>query len=60
MTGLEAANNAIDFVEGEPSGTLHADILPVPQNEPHIAAARKIAKELRNVKDAILPDFGWL
>jgi uncharacterized protein with NAD-binding domain and iron-sulfur cluster len=60
VTGYQAANLAIDELEGKPSPFLHADILPVPENEPHIEASRKVARELRKIKETLLPGVDWL
>lgn len=60
VSGLEASNRAIDILEGQNSPHLHANILPVPQDEAHITSIRKIAKELRNVKDSVAPDLCWM
>jgi uncharacterized protein with NAD-binding domain and iron-sulfur cluster len=60
VTGFEAANRAVDFLEGRASPFLHADILPVPENEPHVEAARKAARELRKLKERLAPGLGWL
>eukprot|EP00172_Hildenbrandia_rubra_P000287 Plantae.Rhodophyta-Hildenbrandia_rubra.ctg11277.p1 GENE.Plantae.Rhodophyta-Hildenbrandia_rubra.ctg11277~~Plantae.Rhodophyta-Hildenbrandia_rubra.ctg11277.p1 ORF type:complete len:560 (-),score=75.50 Plantae.Rhodophyta-Hildenbrandia_rubra.ctg11277:1702-3321(-) len=61
VSGLEAANNAIDFLDGPSGKSLHADIIPVPADEAHIAFGRRIAKQIRDVREAVAPDFGgWL
>lgn len=61
VTGLQAANKSVDFLEGGAAPeSLHATILPVPEDENHIKVARDAAKRVRAVRDSILPDFAWL
>ncbi|WP_017306681.1 hydroxysqualene dehydroxylase [Spirulina subsalsa] len=55
VTGLEAANGVIDYFKiGE-----KAPIIPVEPDEVHIQFLRSINKGIRQVQNAILPDF-WL
>lgn len=61
VTGLQAANEAVDSLEGSKAPLLHADILDAPAPEPHIEAARRVAKDFRGVKEDLgLGNIGWL
>ncbi|WP_088239663.1 hydroxysqualene dehydroxylase [Calothrix rhizosoleniae] len=55
VTGLEAANLAVDYLGGGKS----ANVLPVEADEPHIQVGRTINKTLRQLGKSILPDV-WL
>lgn len=59
VTGYEAAIAVMDELGTAPGGVGHPTIIPVEEDEPHVAAARRAVRAGRGVLDALLPKV-WL
>lgn len=59
VTGYEAAIAVMDELGTAPGGVGHPTIIPVEEDEPHIAAARRAVRTGRGVLGSLLPKV-WL